>query len=158
MVIARRRRCAVLPAAAATTAVALTPEAVAAVDGTVAAWDKREASLPTARAAHRDVHLALSATAAAVPTATAPAAAVPTTAAVPAAATTVAVAATATAAIAAAATVAAGVVRATAPPAARAARLAARPASLRFVRELAFRVERLLACGEHEWCSAIDAR
>jgi hypothetical protein len=146
-----------LPAAAAT-AIALTTKTIAAVNRSVATWDEREASLPTARTAHRDMHLALTATAAAVATATASAAAVATTAAIPAAATTAAVAATATAAVATAATVAARVVRATAPPAARAARLAARPASLRFVRELTFRVERLLACGEHEWCPAIDAR
>ena len=87
------------------------------------------------------------------------------TAAVPAAASAASTAVSATAAVtaattavAAAATVAARVVRATAPPAARAARLAARPASLRFVRELPFRVERLFACGEHERCTAIDAR
>jgi hypothetical protein len=101
------------------------------------------------------MHLALP-TAAVPAAASAASTAVSATAAVTAA--TTAVAASASTAVAASATVAAGVVRATAPPAAGAARLAARPASLRFVRELPFRVERLFACGEHEWCTAIDAR
>lgn len=100
------------------------------------------------------MHLALSAATATVTASTASPAAISAATAI----TTAAAAVTATASVAATAAVVTRLVRTPAPAAARTARLAARPASLRFVRELAFCVKRLLACGEHEWCPAIDAR
>jgi hypothetical protein len=144
-----RRPDELLPAASAT-AFTLPTEAVAAVDRAVATRHEGKARLSTARTADRDVSLALS---------TATVSGAPAAAAVTAPASVVATAAvTAPASVVAPTPVATRLVRTTAASAARSACLAARPATLRFVRELAFCVKRLLACGEHEWCPAIDAR
>ena len=146
-------------------AVTLTAEAVAAIDGTVTAWDEWQTRLVPTGAASSNVHLTRTATTAttvgsAATAATAGPAAVRTAIIAVGAATAIgSTAPGGTACATATATVATPCTVTAATTATRTGTLlTARRATLRFMCELSLCVELLLACGEHERRPATDAR
>ena len=138
-------------------AVTLTAEAVAAIDGTVTAWDEWQTRLVSTGAASSNVHLTRTAT-----TATTVGSAATAATAGPAAVRTAIIAIRSAASggtACATATVATPCPVTAATTATRTGTLlTARRATLRFMCELSLCVELLLACGEHERRPATDAR